>query len=140
MATDTLVARHIMGWRECPLDGPVKQHVSRGGYITPDGTPYRFTVGHMAERWYPDRNIAHAWHVVEAVPLKYREGTVDVTVSRSVAGNPKYRYSCAIRTQIYQNDGWADSEGKFVFTQDAETVEAAICGAALKAIGVEVSK
>lgn len=105
---DRLVAEKVMGWEPA--------------FLNEDGTP-QWDMGvigrYLTSRFYPSKNIAHAWHVVERV--------TDIRLPRRPDGFPP---STVFMYHFQKANLWAMS---------SEDAAAEICRAALLAVGREVA-
>lgn len=61
---DALVAAKVMGWKTITVNTPYRYVKNAGGCIV-DGTAERLSAGLIPHQWFPSRDIADAWEVVE---------------------------------------------------------------------------
>jgi hypothetical protein len=110
---DALIAEKVMGWKLCPGETYV--------YETPDGDTKAIQFHKFSE------NIADAWLVLE----KLKADGMDIMV----------RWAAKHSGESYRDVWlcWIAKDGKVGDGTHADTAPLAICLAALKAVGVEVS-
>lgn len=133
---DRLVAEKVMGWTPYPND-PGFWQTGEGAVFIDDPALTKRCGG-----WSPSTSITHAWRVLEAIQLKFREGIASVSteVTRSAAGNPDYRYQVCIIERVYEPSGWAACDGKYTTFAHAKTAPHAICLAALASVEKEATR
>lgn len=118
---DALVAERVMGWPHISVNEPYRRHKDRGGVIVV-GMPQKFSAGLIPSDWRPSWYIAEAWDVIAELAPKFWAtlltpyDAADIYhVSFTPLGQPEHSHRAGHAM--------------------AETMEVAICLAALKAVG-----
>lgn len=117
---DRLIAQKVMGWETRISDSREVPHYRFYIIVTGSENDHEDSQ-RPGTTFAPSTNIAHAWEVVERLPISHRDASAHFSVQRESDG----RWSA----------GYIDSDPAFTFVKgEAETAPLAICRAALKAM------